>query len=186
MNAIEMYELMKKVPGVNPFAATCQSAHETGRWTSKLWNEARNGCGLKAGTDWMKARKPYILIQSPEWDGKQTVQRRSKFRAYATSEDFTQDYGEKIRTLYPECVKEADNFWGYFAGLYKGIWGKWATDPIYFTKLGKMAVTLSPELLGKGWRGRMGLALNLAIDRGTLDDYQQKAAGKIIREVEEK
>ena len=186
MNAIEMYELMRKVPGVNPFAATCQSAHETGRWTSKLWNEARNGCGLKAGSDWMKAGKPFIPIQSPEWNGHETVQRRSKFRAYATPGDFAQDYGEKIRTLYPECVKEADNFWGYFSGLYKGIWGKWATDPIYFTKLGKMAVTLAPELLGNGWRGRMGLALNLAIDRGTLDDYQRKAAEKIIKEVEAK
>ena len=186
MNAIEIFTLMKKVSGVNPFAATCQSAHETGRWTSKLWNEARNGCGLKAGSDWMKAGKPYISIQSPEWNGHETVQRRSKFRAYSTPEDFAQDYGEKIRTLYPECVKEADNFWGYFAGLYKGVWGAWATDPIYFTKLGKMAVTLAPELLGKGWRSRMGLALNLAIDRGTLDDYQRKAAEKIIKEVEEK
>ena len=32
----------------------------------------------------------------------------------------------------------------------------------------------------------MGLALNLAIDRGTLDDYQRKAAEKIIKEVEAK
>ena len=41
-----------------------------------------------------------------------------------------------------------------------------------------MAASLAPELLGKGWRSRMGLALNLAIDRGTLDDYQRKAAEK--------
>ena len=64
------------------------------------------------------------------------MQRRSKFRAYSTPEDFTQDYGEKIRTLYPACGR-GRQFLGLFSGLYKGIWGKWATDPIYFTKLGK-------------------------------------------------
>lgn len=185
MNAIEMYELMRKVPGVNPFAATCQSAHETGRWTSKLWNEARNGCGLKAGTDWMKARKPYILIQSPEWDGKQTVQRRSKFRAYSTPGDFAQDYGEKIRTLYPACVKEADNFWGYFAGLYHGRWGAWATDPRYFDKLAEMAVKLAPSLIGNGWRGRIYLAFELAEQRDTLTPDQGKTILKLLKEANE-
>ena len=181
-----MYDLFRGVAGVNAFAATCQSAIETGRWTSQLWVQARNGAGLKASRPWIDSGKPFIPIQSPEWNGRETVRRVSKFRAYATPEDFTQDYGDKIRALYPECVKEADNFWGYFAGLYKGIWGAWATDPIYFTKLGKMAVSIAPELLGKGWRGRMDLALKLAIDRGTLDDYQRKAAEKIIKEVDEK
>lgn len=183
MNAIEMYNLFRGVAGVNAFAATCQSALETGRWTSPLWKQSNNGSGLKAGPDWMKVRKPFIPMLSNEYNGINKVPRLSKFRAYASVEDFVQDYGEKIRKYYPKCVESADNFWGYFAGLYQGVWGAWATDPIYFKKLGDMAVSLAPELLGNGWRGRIGLALKLATDRATLDDYQIKTAEKIIKEV---
>lgn len=184
MTAPEMYSLMQGVEGVNAFAATCQSALETGRWMSKLWVQARNGAGLKAGRSWINAGKPFIPILSPEWNGKEIVHRISKFRAYATPEEFVADYAGKIREFYPKCVESADNFWGYFAGLYHGKWGAWATDPIYFTKLGRMAVSLAPELLGHGWGGRMLLAYNLACQRGTLNDYQKKAAEKILREVD--
>ena len=185
MNAIQMYALFRGVAGVNAFAATCQSAIETGNWTSKLWLQANNGAGLKAGPDWMKAGKPFIPIQSPEWNGKETVQRISKFRAYATPEDFVEDYTYKILTMYHKCVASADNFWGYFAGLYHGKWGAWATDPRYFDKLAAMAVKLAPSLIGNGWRGRIYLAFELAEQRDTLTPDQGKTILKLMKEADE-
>lgn len=185
MNAPEMYSLMQGVTGVNAFAATCQSALETGRWMSKLWVQARNGAGLKAGRSWINAGKPFIPILSPEWNGKEIVHRISKFRAYATPEEFVADYAGKIREFYPKCVESADNFWGYFAGLYHGKWGAWATDPRYFDKLCRMAVSLAPELLGKGWRGRIYLAFELAEQRDTLTPEQGKTILKLLKEANE-
>jgi len=179
MNAVEFYSLAQG-RGINAFAATCQSALETGWWTSQLWVQARNGAGLKAGRNWINAGKPFIPILSPEWNGRETVRRISKFRAYATPEEFVEDYAGKIREFYPACVESADNWPGYFAGLYRGRWGAWATDPGYFDKLLGMAVQLGPELLGDGWKGRMRLAVNLARQRGSLERWQEEAIDKCV------
>ena len=179
MNAVEFYSLAQG-RGINAFAATCQSALETGWWTSQLWVQARNGAGLKAGRNWINAGKPFIPILSPEWNGKEIVHRISKFRAYATPEEFVEDYAGKIREFYPACVESADNWPGYFAGLYRGRWGAWATDPGYFDKLLGMAVRLGPELLGDGWKGRMRLAVNLALQRGSLERWQEEAIDKCV------
>lgn len=96
------------------------------------------------------------------------MRRISKFRAYATPEEFVADYAGKIREFYPESWESADNWPGYFAGLFRGRWGSWATDPGYFDKLLGMAVRLGPELLGDAWKGRMRLAFSLALDRGSI------------------
>jgi len=165
------YELAKNYKNINAFAATCQSALETGNWTSKLWVLARNGAGIKASTAWRDGRNDYILISSPEYrDGKYVAQ-NSYFRAYNSAEEFLDDYALKIKNDYPHCT--SDNVWGYFAGLYCGRWGKWATDHRYFEKLARKAFTLEGVLLSNGHLKR---ALVYAIDKNYLEPWQIEIA----------
>jgi flagellum-specific peptidoglycan hydrolase FlgJ len=173
MNAKKLYTLAQGL-GINPFAATCQSAHETGHWSSVLWQNAKNGAGIKAGTTWLRADKPVYKVLSREYEGGSWTTRESLFRQYASVEEFLADYADKIRLDYPESWASADNWPGYFAGLYKGRWGAWATDPAYFKKLVKMAIKLAPDLLGEGWASRLKLAANLARTRGSLNDWQEE------------
>ena len=42
MDALTFYKLAKGFQHINAFAATVQSAHETGYWTSYLWLNADN------------------------------------------------------------------------------------------------------------------------------------------------
>ncbi|MDL2263645.1 glucosaminidase domain-containing protein [Synergistaceae bacterium OttesenSCG-928-I11] len=56
----EFYRHALEIKGIHAFAATCQSAHETGYWTSALWKQARNGAGIKADKKWMGAGKPHM------------------------------------------------------------------------------------------------------------------------------
>lgn len=42
MDALTFYKLAKGFQHINAFAATVQSAHETGNWTSYLWLNADN------------------------------------------------------------------------------------------------------------------------------------------------
>ena len=48
MDVLTFYKLAKGFKHINAFAATVQSAHETGNWTSYLWLNAYNGAGIKA------------------------------------------------------------------------------------------------------------------------------------------
>ena len=185
MNAQEMFTLMRGVPGINAFGATCQSALETGYWTSSLWQQTCNGAGLKAQQTWIRSGKRYVAIASPEYIANKFKTKFSNFRAYASPEEFLIDYAEKIREYYPRCIESADNFWGYFAGLRDGRWGPWATDPEYFGKLCSIGGKLAPELLGHGWRGRMHLSYRLACDRGTLSDDQKLCIQTLLKEVDE-
>jgi flagellum-specific peptidoglycan hydrolase FlgJ len=171
MDALTFYKLARGYKHINAFAATVQSALETGNWTSKLWVLARNGAGIKASTAWRDGRNDYILISSPEYrDGKYTAQ-NSYFRAYNSAEEFLADYALKIKNDYPHCTP--DNVWGYFAGLYRGRLGKWATDHKYFEKLAKKAVQLEPVLLSQGHLKR---ALAYAIDKNYLEPWQIEIA----------
>lgn len=172
MTAGEFFRAASGRPGVNAFAATVQSAHETGFWTSELWSRARNGAGIKATAVWTAAGRPTVTIVSPESVEGTYILRRSVFRKYGSLGSFLDDYGQKIRADYPFSAAQADNFWGYFAGLYRGRWGAWATDHRYFELLAGMAVRLAPELLGDGWRSRMLSAFALALERGTLSGWQ--------------
>lgn len=182
MDAQRLYSLAQ-ARGVNAFATVCQSALETGYWNSRLWEDAKNGAGIKAPAAWVRAGKPVCRVVSREFSGGQWTERESVFRAYPSAEGFLADYAAKIRSDYPYSWESADNWPGYFAGLYRGRWGAWATDPEYFGKLLKMAVKFAPELLGAGWQGRMRLAFSLALDRGSLEMWQRGMVANALKEV---
>ena len=50
MDALTFYNLARGYKHINAFAATVQSAHETGNWTSYLWLNAYNGAGENSKT----------------------------------------------------------------------------------------------------------------------------------------
>ena len=103
-----------------------QVAHETGNWTSYLWLERLyNGAGDKADAKWRKS-KDYLEVRSPESKDGTYYYKYSYFRKYSSPAAFLADYNLKIKADYPHCT--VDNLWGYFAGLYQGQMGQWATD----------------------------------------------------------
>lgn len=170
MDAKTFYGLAQKQKGINAFAATCQSALETGHWTSPLWLNTYNGAGLKAPPSWRKD-KPYVEFVSPESKDGVYYKKSSFFRKYESPQAFLKDYAVKIKQDYPHCT--LDNVWGYFAGLYKGRWGAWATDHKYFEKLARKAFSLEDELLSQGHLKR---ALVYAIEKNYLEPWQIEIA----------
>lgn len=175
MDALTFYKLAKGFRHINAFAATVQSAHETGNWTSRLWQEAYNGAGIKADKQWRKT-KPYVEFVSPENKDGVYFKKSSYFRKYESPQAFLADYAVKIKQDYPHCT--VDNMWGYFAGLYKGRLGKWATDHRYFEKLARKAVQLEPTLLTQGHLKR---SLDYAISKNYLEDWQIKIIEAVMR-----
>ena len=143
-----------------------QSAIETGHWTSPLWLNTYNGAGIKADAKWRKT-KPYAEFISPESKNGYYFKKSSFFRKYESPQAFLKDYAIKIKKDYPKCTP--DNTWGYFAGLYRGRLGKWATDHKYFEKLARKAVALVPILLSNGHLKR---SFSYAIDKHYLEDWQ--------------
>lgn len=175
MEPREFYNLARNYPGINAFAVTVQSAVETGHWTSPLWLNTYNGAGLKAPPSW-RASKPYVEFVSPESKDGVYYKKSSYFRKYESPQAFLKDYAVKIKQDYPHCTP--DNVWGYFAGLYRGRLGKWATDHRYFEKLAKKAVQLEPVLLTQGHLKR---SLFYAIDKNYLEDWQIKIIEAVMR-----
>jgi flagellum-specific peptidoglycan hydrolase FlgJ len=175
MDAKTFYGLAQGQKGINAFAATCQSALETGNWTSPLWRNTYNGAGLKAPPSW-RASKPYVEFVSPESKDGVYFKKSSFFRKYESPQAFLKDYAVKIKQDYPHCT--IDNTWGYFAGLYRGRLGKWATDHKYFEKLAKKAVQLEPTLLSQGHLKR---SLSYAIEQGYLEDWQIKIIEAVMK-----
>ena len=175
MDAPAFYSLAKKQAGINAFAVTCQSAVETGHWTSPLWLNTYNGAGLKAPPSW-RASKPYLEFVSPEAKDGVYYKKSSYFRKYESPQAFLKDYAVKIKQDYPHCT--VDNLWGYFAGLYRGRLGKWATDHKYFEKLARKAVQLEPVLLTQG---HLKKSLSYAIKQGYLEDWQIKIIEAVMR-----
>jgi hypothetical protein len=169
LTAEEFYENALKIENINAFAATCQSAHETGFWTSLLWNKARNGAGIKADKNWRKSGRPSMLKKSPESVGGKIVYRESYFRAYKSLGEFLTDYGVKIKKDYPLAAKHSDTTWGYFSLLKKGRNGSWATTKKYFEYLADKAFRLAPKLLGAEWRAELLRDYREARSRGLLD-----------------
>lgn len=186
MEPREFYDLASKRPGINAFAATVQSAVETGHWTSYLWINAYNGAGIKAQAPWRSSGRPYIRVSSPESTGGKYIMRESYFRSYSSPEEFIQDYRSKILHDYPHSAANADNMWGYFAGLYGGRIGSWATDHKYFQKLTYKAIQLAPELLGAGWQKRLNSAYTLALTRKSLCEWQKNIIQNALKEVDAK
>ena len=186
MTAPEFYVLARGHPGINAFAATVQSTIETGHWKSYLWINAYNGAGIKAPASWRSAGKPYIRVSSPESAGGNYIRRESYFRSYSSPEEFIQDYRLKILHDYPHSAASADNMWGYFAGLYNGRLGSWATDHKYFQKLTYKAIQLAPELLGAGWQKRLNSAYVFALHRKSLSEWQKSIIQNALKEVDAK
>ncbi len=178
MSAREFYRYAKKYKCQIPFAATVQSAHETADWTSELWVKAHNGAGIKADKAWRAARKPVYNKSSAEHVGGRTVNRVSAFRKYPSTKAFLRDYAKKIREDYPHSAKQKDNVWLYFAGLYRGRRGKWATDRRYYEKLVAKTVKIAPQIYGSKWRTKLRAQFKRAQKR--LEPWQAQAVRKAI------
>ena len=164
----EFYAKASEIAGINAFAATCQSAHETGFWTSNLWKTANNGAGIKADKIWRRQGKPSVERRTKEEVKGKMVQRVSHFRSYNSVNDFLTDYKAKVAQNYPISVKHADTMWGYFSGLQRGRYGSWATTRRYFEFMADKAVRLAPRLLGVEWRAELLRDYNEARGRGLL------------------
>jgi hypothetical protein len=167
--AEEFYKKAQKFDNIHAFAATCQSAHETGFWTSVLWKKAMNGAGIKADRNWRNSGRMAVLHRSSESEGGRTVYRESWFRAYKSLDEFINDYHAKITMDYPLAAQHSDNLWGYFSSLKKGRLGSWATSPKYFERLADKAFRLAPGLLGAEWRAEFLRDYKEAKARGLLD-----------------
>ena len=173
MTTIEFYRLARKLKHIQPFAVTVQSACETGHWTSDIWKRGYNGAGLKVSSEWLNAGKPYITKNSVESRNGVYANETSKFRKYKSPEEFLRDYTKKIRQDYPRCARNRDNIWGYFAGLYAGRKGKWATDHKYYEKLTVKAIKLAPEIYGFKWKQKLIKDFKVASKRKSLEKWQK-------------
>lgn len=175
MTVHQFYALAQKQKGINAFGATVQSALETGHWTSPLWRNTYNGAGIKADAQWRKT-KSYVEFVSPESKDGIYFKKVSYFKKYETPVVFLVDYAQKIKRDYPQCA--ADNFFGYFAGLYKGRLGKWATDHKYFEKLVRKAFELEAILL---YPGHLKRSFEYAKDKKYLEQWQIEIIEEVIK-----
>lgn len=174
----EFYKTALKMDGIHPFAATCQSAHETGFWTSVLWKNARNGAGIKADKKWIQSGQPVFKKKSKEIVKGKTVYRESHFRAYRSLAEFLADYRLKIMRDYPLASKHSDTMWGYFSSLQKGRYGSWATTQKYFEFMTDKAIQLAPKLLGAEWRAQLLREYKQAKSRGLLSAKERAIVEK--------
>lgn len=173
MTTVQFYKLALKHRHINPFAVTVQSACETGYWSSDLWEKGYNGAGLKASSEWLNSGKPYITKNSVESRNGIYSKETSKFRKYRSPEEFLRDYARKIRCDYPRCIRNHSNIWGYFAGLYAGRKGKWATDHKYYEKLTVKAIKLAPEIYGYKWKQKLIKDFRTALRRNYIENWQR-------------
>ena len=178
LTAEEFYMKAQKLDNIHAFAATCQSAHETGFWTSALWKKAMNGAGIKADKNWRSSGRMAVLHRSPESVGGKTVYRESWFRAYKSLDEFMADYRVKITRDYPLAAKHSDNLWEYFSSLKKGRLGSWATTKKYFEYLADKAFRLAPSLLGTEWKTELLRDYKAAKARGLLDSNEMALVEK--------
>lgn len=175
MTIYEFYSIAQKQRGINAFGATVQSVVETGYWTSPLWRNTYNGAGIKADVNWRKT-KPYVEFESPESKNGKYFKKISYFKKYETPTVFLVDYTQKIKRDYPKCT--ADNFFGYFAGLYRGRLGKWATDHKYFEKLVRKAFELEKKLL---YPGHFKRSFEYAKNKKYLEQWQIVIVEEVIK-----
>ena len=126
MDNLTFYQLaLKHKSKINPFGALCQCNWETrtnGRpWESELFKRANNAAGIKAGASWQGSIYDKVAGNNCPTGLGMTKNLRSE--KYSRRMTFLSDYADKISATYPHCA--LDNFWGYFAGLYKGKYGAW-------------------------------------------------------------
>jgi len=171
-SSVDFYRAAKRYKSVNPFGAAVHCSHETGDWQSRLWREGNNGAGIKANSAWKMLGMPYIDTESEERVGGKSMMVASSFRKYGSLKKFLGDYSRKIRDDYPLSAKHNNNIWGYLGGLYKGRYGKWATDHRYFEKLAVKAVKLAPEVYGPSWKRKLYRQFETAKGFGILEEWQ--------------
>lgn len=160
-------------PGVriNTLGFVTQCCHETGWFGSAMMNAHHNYAGISCTKGWI--RRGGKCFTSKTWehidDQDQTVVKG--FRSYPSLKDFLADYSGIIQRGYPLAAESVDCVWLYLAGLVHGKGGRrWATDPLYFEKLVRMAVKLAPSLVGNRWgttwRQTLERSLTAAVERG--------------------
>jgi len=184
MNNTLFYELLKGYQGkINCFGALCQCNWETrtkdGPWTSELWLRANNAAGLKKWSGW--GGPFYDKSSWEQMPSGEKVNRISAFCKYPTPKDFIHNYVDKIVDNYPVCSAQADNFFGYFAGLFKGKYGAWATDQEYFARLCTVALQLAPEVFGEQWHSKLVASLDYALTKGYLTPKQGQMALNVVK-----
>ncbi len=161
-NLYALFERHKKI--LNPFAVVCQCRHETmyrGKvWSSELCLKANNLAGLKKWPGWLG---PFYSKNS--WEQKPDgtkYEKVSEFCRYASVEGFVANYATKIERDYPLCAASADNFWGYFSGLFKGRVGAWATDLAYLDRMVDQVLIIGSVFFGADWAQKCWDALEYA------------------------
>lgn len=169
---------------INPFAVLCQCYHETKvkgiPWSSELFLKANNAAGIKKWSKW-----PGEIYSKISWE--QTVSgikydKKSDFCKYPSIDSFIQNYVLKIELTYPLCVKQKDNFLGYFNGLLAGPY-KWATDQEYFTRLVEASLELAPSVFGIGtaWRQKYVNVLEHAIQQKYITTEQRLIIERLLK-----
>ena len=156
---------------INPFGAMVQCAHESGGssgpFSSGLALNANNLAGIKAGNN---AQNVYVGKTWEQLKDGSKITAELRFLAFGSVEDFVEHYVDMVNRLYPACA--TDNFLGYFAGMFKGKYGAWATDHNYFTRLVEIAGMYSPFFFDDAADKFRRVFVN-AVDRDLLTEDQQ-------------
>ncbi len=108
--------------------AATQASLETGYGKSVKGN---NFFGIKAGQSWTGKRQN--LTTHEEYDGKR-VKIKDSFRAYDDPADSLRDWAHLLKNKFPDAYNSR-NFDEAVAGLQTGVYGAYATDSKYGSKL---------------------------------------------------
>ncbi len=156
---------------INALGFAVQCCHETGWFASRPMNAHNNYAGISCTRSWVEKGGRCFTAQTWEHLDGQDQTLVKGFRSYPSLKDFMTDYSRLICLYYPLAAANDDCVWLYLAGLVHGKGGrKWATDPLYFEKLVRMAVQLAPALVGdrwgRSWRQTLQNSFTAAQNRG--------------------
>lgn len=142
----------------NEAVATAQAAHESGWGTSQLARKWNNLFGMKTGSKWTGE---WVELPTWEWINGKKVPTTAKWRVYLSWNLCLVDYYHfiKDREWFAGALDYVHDAEKFFLELLpqppsakwpKGKWG-WATDPIYYSQVKKVAVEVE-QLGGPKWR----------------------------------
>jgi flagellum-specific peptidoglycan hydrolase FlgJ len=177
LSAIKAHNKTHADRRVNELAAISQLALETGHFKSF---RGFNLAGIKSTPGWEKVGGKVWSAGTSEYQGGKMVQTTGRFRAYDDLAHFLDDYSSLIHRCYPITVRNLDCLWLCLAGLYKGKYGAWATDPKYYDKLCAMVVRYAPRALGDNWQERLTTSYQLARQRGFPEAWMEKSVLKAL------
>lgn len=158
---------------INAFGCTVHLWHETGGFRSPVMLHYHNLAGISCTRSWMDAGEQCFDGKTWEVTGGTVFRLVKGFRVYQGLSAFFGDYSRLIHMFYPFSADNVDCCWAFFWGLQHGDPDnkrKWATDPDYIAKLGKVAVGLAPLILGEGWHHTLATSAQAAIRRGVPPD----------------